>query len=426
MESLRSASLRLVPIYTHYVTPTYSRYNLLGILYIANKLREAIIRGVRVYGYTYTVELLTDKSERELMWDLMNSVQRERGEIVKAEGKRYKAIDGFNFACQSSGTDPYFNAPSVCRYIEYLADKESSLATVSKSRKSGKPAQASEDEVFGSIFVERIHDKRSRSGSSPSLILVPELGKYATSKIPYEDALYPDVGDSSGVSACLLLALIGWACCSFKWEIVEKNEKEGEKKARRKDEKQLEKGKRHHVFAYIAPTSDLRYAEARALYWIGRRLAYMTTLFVDYADRRGGEVKERLSTLGILALLSPVIRDAAESAEILSKLELNIYTHSYEGGRHSIRVSGAFGLDRVDVRLLPSRLVGAMLAYVNHLPKLVFEVPSFLNMLGEYLVSGNDSLYVEALRELASALSDRETSEGTKWIARVLLQSAER
>ncbi|ADM27734.1 hypothetical protein Igag_0918 [Ignisphaera aggregans DSM 17230] len=399
--------LKLIPIYTHYVTPTYSKYNLLGMLHVASRFRTAIIRRVRVHGYTYTVELLTDKSERELAQDLAETVQRERREIVRAEGKRYRAMDGFGFVCQSSGTDPYFNAPAVCRYIEYLTGKETSLSTVSKSGKGRKSTQASESEVFSSIFAERIHDKRSSTGKSPSLILAPELGKYATSGIPYEGGLYPDVGDSGGASACLLFALIGWACCSFKWEIAEER-------------------RSHHVFAYVAPKDYLGHAEAKALYWIGRRLAYVTSLFVSYAGREASEVKEKLSTLGILAMLSPVIRDVAESADILSKLELNIYTHSFEGGRHSIRIAGAFGLDRVDVRLLPSRLVGAMLAYVNHLPKLVFEVPSFLNTLGEYLVSGNDVLYIEALRELASVLSDRETSEDTKWMARVLLQNAGR
>jgi len=398
-------SLRTVSLYAHHVTPTYTKYNLLGILHIANGLRKAIIRRVRVlYGYTYAVELLAEASDEELIQDLIDSLQAERGEIVKAEGRHYRTEDGFRFVCRSSGSDPYFNATSVCRYVEYLSGKAPSLPAVGRSGKSKSSAQVPEADVLRSVLEMRAHDKRSSSGGSPSLILAPELGKYSRSEIPYRSS-YPDISDYGGASACLLFALIGWACCSFKWEIAEENAS-------------------HHVFAYVAPKVDLEYFEAEALYQIGRRLAYMTTLLARAG--RSGEARERLSTHGILALLSPAIRDVTESAELLSKLELNVYTHSFEGGRHSVRAAGAFGLVSVDVKLLPSRLVGAVLAYIRYLPALVSEVPSFFNILGEYLTSGNDALYVEALRELAVALSDDGVSRKAKRMATVILKNAVR
>jgi len=387
-EGVNMGSLRSVFTYTHHVTPTYNRYNLLGILHVANKLRTAIIQSVQVYGYTYAVELLTNKNIHDLAQDLMNAIQMEREVILKTDGKNYESTDGFDFTCGS-----LFNANLVCDYVKYLASRGSSTLAISES-------------VIETLFTEMKHDKRSSKGSSPSLILAPELGKYTTSRIPYEGDRYPNVKDSSNFSMCLLLALIGWACCSFKWGIVEE-------------------GGRHHIFAYVAPKDGLRYIEAKILYLIGRRLAYMTSFF-SKTSRRSYEARGELSTIGILALLSPVIRDVAESVETLSKLELNIYTHSFEGRGHSIRIAGAFGLDRVNVRLLPSRFVGVMLAEASALPKLAFEIPSFFNILGEYLVSENDVLYVEALRELVSALNNENISPTTKRLAELLLRNAVR
>ncbi|MET1101038.1 MAG: hypothetical protein ABWW69_00970, partial [Pyrodictiaceae archaeon] len=162
-------------------------------------------------------------------------------------------------------------------------------------------------------------------------------------------------------------------------------------------------------------------ATLQMLYWIGRRLSYFSrAIGFSFGDRY------ELSSAGLLAFLAPIIRDAVQSTTVLERLELNIYEVEIEGVKQSVRLLYSESLGRVD--LLPSNLVAAMLTRIRELKDLAAEVPEFFNTLGEYLVSGDETLYVESLRTLASAMhSPRKSkkSDEVREVARYILSHAE-
>jgi hypothetical protein len=82
------------------------------------------------------------------------------------------------------------------------------------------------------------------------------------------------------------------------------------------------------------------------------------------------------------------------------------------------------GLDRVE--LMPDGISSVLLANMNRLRDLIINVPEFFNLLGEYMLSGNDIIYVESLRILASALHDKDVPNSVKAVIREVLEHGAR
>jgi len=358
-------SLTRFRLYTHYVTPTFAKLNLLGILHVVHLAKSALTLGVEALGYNYAVIVGANINQNRLLESLADVIQRERGNLLRTEGGRFVRYNGTQIhrvLLRGAAED----------YGEQMAKRSQPWPMLTASN-------------MGAILGEALHDRRKSGGQSPSLVLAPELGKYSTADVPYSSG-YPSIYDSGKFSACTLLALIGWLCCTFSWRVST-----GE-------------GEERYLFAYPAPRTSLNYGEARMLYWLGLRFSMLSRPFAGLWYARP------LSTLGLLALLSPVVKDVVSTVATLSKLELNIYTLEYRGGRTAVRDMSSIRLNIVE--RFPAELAGAMLARARELPRLVEYAPEFFELLGEYLVTGNDQTYTEALRELAPLVSSEQNVAG--------------
>ncbi|MEM1731511.1 MAG: hypothetical protein QXY26_10370, partial [Ignisphaera sp.] len=56
-----------IKLYTHYVTPIFTKLNLLGLLHTIFNSVQVIPRRVEFMGYNYVVEILTYKTEEEVV-----------------------------------------------------------------------------------------------------------------------------------------------------------------------------------------------------------------------------------------------------------------------------------------------------------------------------------------------------------------------
>jgi len=362
-------------LYTHYVTPTFAKLNLLGLLHSVNSARTAVVLGVEDLGYNYAVVVASTEQGR-LLESLAGAIEKERGILMKIEKAEVKEGKGARRKEGEEEERPVIHGGVRVRW-ELLRGTAKDYYVV--MAEGGQPELSAGD--MKTVLEEAFHDRRRSGGGSPSLALAPELGKFSTASIPYVSK-YPSVHDKGGFSTCTLLALIGWACCTFTWRIPEGG------------------GEERYTFAYPAPRMSLSYGEARMLYWLGLRFSMLSRPFVGLWRGR------LLSTLGLLALLSPAVKDVVSTVATLSKLELNIYTLEYRGGRTAVRNMSSMRLDIVE--RFPAELAGAMLARARELPRLVEYAPEFFELLGEYLVTGNDQTYTEALRELAPLVSSKQ------------------
>jgi len=354
-------SLARFRLYTHYVTPTFAKLNLLGILHVVHLAKSALTLGVEALGYNYAVIVGASVKQNKLLESLADAIQRERGNLLRIERGRFAMYSGTEISrelLRGVAED----------YGKQIAERSQPWPMLNASS-------------MGAVLGETLHDRRKAGGGSPSLVLAPELGKYSTAGVPYSSG-YPSIYDSGKFSACTLLALVGWSCCTFGWRVV------------------TGKGEERYLFSYPAPRMSLSYGEARMLYWLGLRFSMLSRPFVRLWRGRP------LSTLGLLALLSPAVKDVVSTVATLSKLELNVYMLEYRGGRTAIRDMDSIRLDIVD--RFPAELAGAMLARARELPRLVEYAPEFFELLGEYLVTGNDQTYTEALRELAPLVSSKQ------------------
>lgn len=360
---------RILELYTHTVTPTFSKLGLLGLLSLAfssKKVLPVSVETTRRGGYK--VALLVpdgEDAENDLSDAMRYSVERinsgwEKLRLPKPDNLRTSPID--------STLEHINNAQQL---LEYLKKEES-------------------------------HDKRTRAGKSPGLLLAPELGKYSSSQIPYEQA-YPNLYDSKGVSACSLTAFLGWIVSTFKT---------------RTD--------RGLVVVFPSPRSErLGYTETKILYWLSRRLAMFADMLGFNIVAPLGKGGFGLSLPGILAYISPVVRDTTESGDVLSLLDIVTYTLEFDG-----KVWVSRGLSSIPMHVftrMPAELASVLLARLTGSRYLASEAPEFFNTLGEYMLSGDTSLYTEALRILASIVaSEGKYQGGTVSVAREILATLDR
>lgn len=349
--------MKVLALYTHYVTPIFTKLNLLGLLHIAYNLRHGATIGVEPVGeYSYAVKILTADE---------NGLKKDLIETLREQGVRLRNV--INKA-------PYSYAqPKVLE------------KTIEMLNKGG----ISINQLVNSLLNLQSHDMRVQTSGSPSLVLAPDLGKFSSSRIPYEGK-YPNLYDvrvgKEGLSLCTILSAIGFENCSFKMGQVDKR---GEII--------------RYMCAFVVNRGNASISIARALYWIGRRFSSLSTNFERLSEQQS------LSTTGLLALLSPIIKDAVQSTDTLSRLELNIYSLEREARRPWAYSRNMVVMNLENVALMPNSLAGALLAKVSNLRVLVEQIPEFFNLLGEYLLSRDDTLYVESLRTLASLLHERET-----------------
>ncbi|MEM4844617.1 MAG: hypothetical protein QXU08_09440 [Ignisphaera sp.] len=396
-----------IKLYTHHVTPVFTKLNLLGLLHIIFNSIQVIPRRVDFMGYNYVVEILTYKTEKEVVNDLLEAMKKcgkelyeavvveelheASKEIVDNERKKKRRAEG-----ELQLRFPY----------NYTKRSETLKTSVQNFRNISLTVPE-----FSKIFCEqRLHDNRSNRGKAPPLLLAPDLGKFSSAKIPYEDG-YPDVmdteitsvdrGKSVKISLCTAVAVLGFEFCSFNLGFpLRKNP----------DVK--------CVVAFPSTQTGLDMVTTRILYWIGRRFAWLTKVF-------GYRVRglEELSITGVYALLSPIVKDVSQSIRVLSELELTIYTVE----RDTDIWQWTYARDIASIELehvsrLPNSIAGAMLANLFNLKSLVEYVPEFFNLLGEYMLSGDKVLYIEALRSLASVLHRKDVPSRVKSVARVILE----
>lgn len=343
-------------LYTHHVTPIFTKLNLLGLLHIAYSSRYGIPVGIEpLGGYDYAVNILTVGEER---------LKSDLAEVMKTQGAELKMR---------------------INKVPYSHGRSGALRTIISALNEARRGEI--EKFVDGLLRPRHHDVRLRGSGSPSLLLAPDLGKFSSSSIPYEYK-YPDLCDVTvngrEYSICTATAAVGFENCSFKMGV----ESEGD----------IVK----YLCAFASARGGVSASVTRALYWIGRRLSWLTHSIERVPEQRG------LSTVGLLALLSPIVKDAARSADALSQLELNIYSLEREPMRPWMYCRDVVVVSLERVARLPDLLAGAMLAQAHSLRGLVENAPEFFNLLGEFLLSGDDTLYIEALRVLASLIHEPE------------------
>ncbi len=380
-----------IELHTHFVTDTFSKLNLLGLMEIAWNspyvIPEEVMRGP--YGYRLVLRT-TDASRAftSLVQNLGSVI--ERREIDEVLGLlRYAFVKN--------------NVDGVRKLVR------------------GNEGQQALAQALQQAGV--IHSRGASKKGSPTLFLAPDLGKFGTYKIPYESS-YPNPLDNVGdqrISLCTVLSLIGFSFRTFRMTITRR-------------------GTQRHACALLAPVSRLGYRGVRILYSISGRLAEYSRISEEALRRlargRGGgeegEIAEP-SSLAILAFLAPVLKDAAPyTGSGLEGIEIVLYSVTIEGGKQYVRKQYVRELVLQPARYvanLPDALAGAMLARYKELPALLLKAPDFFNTLGEYLVSGDERLYVEALRELASFVHQASSDRNSAWLskpARFLLRNSSR
>jgi len=242
------------------------------------------------------------------------------------------------------------------------------------------------------ICSERVHTRKSGKGGSPTLILAPDLGKFSTADLPYK-GVYPETADHEKleISVCTLLALTGLAFCTFRAVFIERAKRE-----------------RNIYCAFLSPFASLGYREIRALYWSGRRLSALSPRFWRIE-------RSPPSTLALFAALSPVILDAFPRGAV-QHAEFVTYAVTVERNKQYVRSQESLWAGYA--ARLPVDLAGAMLAKLSGIPQLLVHAPDFFNLLGEYLTTGDDRIYLEGLRELASSIHSLKREKSTEDLSR--------
>jgi len=380
--------MRVVRLSTHIVTPTFSKLNLLGLLHIVSNTPSSLVHRIVVAGEHYELYLLVGSHFED---ELIQALRSAANSIVCREGSQASSsqiiqIENFRILKQL-----------FTETLRRSIDIESLIAS------------ANRDAILRSLREPVRHDTRTTSVKrSPSLLLAPELGKYSTARMPYEDA-YPQLDDridNKEAYLCTFIALLG-LYASFKLEVQTKRDKK--------------KSVRELYIAIPAPRTHLHGLRASVLYWTGRRLAWLSQQLLR-SLRIGEEENWQVSVPGFVALVSPVIKDATTS--MLGSLELTLFKIVLEDQKQYVRNLVAIGMD--SIYLFPDNLVQALLAEIESLGSLVSYVPDFFNLVGEYMLSGNDSIYIEALRVLASALQDRSIPSDVKRVISGILEYAAR
>ncbi|MEM4006644.1 MAG: hypothetical protein QXT92_03165 [Nitrososphaerota archaeon] len=400
-----------IKLYTHYVTPIFTKLNLLGLLHTIFNSVQVIPRRVEFMGYNYVVEILTYKTEEEVVNDLLKAIKKCGEELHKAvvvkelhkaskenvDNKRKKKKHSANVELELRLPYKYAESKTLKTSVQNLKDINLTVLD------------------FKKIFCEQhLHDNRGTEGKAPPLLLAPDLGKFSSAKIPYEKR-YPNAMDtklaitsgdrrkSGEMSLCTAMAVLGFGFCSFNLGFPLRKNLDAK-----------------YVVAFPSTQTDLDMVATRILYWIGRRFAWLTKVF-EYRFRE----LEGLSIPGVYALLSPIVKDVSQSIKVLSELELTIYTVERDVKRDKSVWTYARNIANIEleyVSRLPNSIAGAMLANISSLKLLVEHVPDFFELLGEYMLSGDKILYIEALRSLASILHRKDVPPQVKSVARDILE----
>ncbi|MEM4584285.1 MAG: hypothetical protein QW607_11535 [Desulfurococcaceae archaeon] len=398
-----------IKLYTHYVTPIFTKLNLLGLLHTIFNSVQVIPRRVEFMGYNYVVEILTYKTEEEAVNDLLKAIKKCGEELHKAvvikelhETSKENVDNKRKKKKRRTEGELQLRFPYRCAKSETLKTSIQDLRNISLTVLE-----------FKKVFCEQhLHDNRGIKGKAPPLLLAPDLGKFSSAKIPYENR-YPNAMDtklaitsgdrrkSGEMSLCTAMAVLGFEFCSFNLGFPLRKNLDAK-----------------YVVAFPSTQTDLDMVATRILYWIGRRFAWLTKVF-EYRFRE----LEGLSIPGVYALLSPIVKDVSQSIKVLSELELTIYTVE----RDVDNWQWTYARDIASIELeyvsrLPNSIAGAMLANISSLKLLVEYVPGFFELLGEYMLSGDKILYIEALRSLASILHRKDVPPQVKSVARDVLE----
>ena len=351
---------------THYLTPTFTKLNLLGLLHTAWESPYIVPVSLEQKGHGFSVEARTTNHQlaaRNLFDELLQALNSPAvGETMKLG--------------------------PLARY-EYVNNQIEDIKNHTQEIRN----------AFQDIIQqEYVHVRKSGEGGSPTLLLAPDLGKYSTATLPYR-GIYPDATDyelpekgsskkrkKPGISVCTLLALVGFTFCTFRAYFT----------GRERADRGRGRGGSYSIHcAFLSPFTRLGYSEIRALYWSGRRLSAISSPLFQRVE------ESPPSTLGLFAALSPVILDASPRGT-LQRMEFVTYVLTKEGNKQYVRSMDSLWAGYAT--RLPEDLVGAMLAELGNIPRLLAQAPDFFNVLGEYLISGDDRIYLEALRELASSI----------------------
>jgi hypothetical protein len=395
---------KLLKLTTHIITPVFAKLNLLGLLHIIHNTNKTIPFKINSVGDIYEVYIYTKQGfEEEFVKTLVNITKQmlrhsepQGREKAKRKKRKQETTERKNIVVEWFEVDQRFiysgNKPTT------LLESVENLINASNY---------SYNDLIELLMRPIRHDTRSSSGKSPTLLLAPDLGKYSTAQIPYVNR-YPNIIDGNldekDIYLCTAVSLIGLHA-GFKSTIISTNA----------------------VDTYIAipsPRTSLRTLHVSALYWIGRRLSFLSQK-VNRIDTRRKEERFSLSIPGLYAVLSPIIKDCITSSETLKAFEVTIYriTSEIKRGQY-VRDFVNMGLDRVE--LMPDGISSVLLANINRLRDLIINVPEFFNLLGEYMLSGNDIIYVESLRILASALHDKDVPNSVKAVIREVLEHGAR
>jgi len=359
-----SASLELR---THYLTPTFTKLNLLGLLHTAWASPYTAPVSLEQRGHGFSVKVRTTDARlatRSLFDELLQALNSHTVRELVDKASRH-------------ALEP------LTRY-SYVGNQIDSI---------NKHAQGTRNNIedFKNIICsERVHVRKSGKGGSPTLILAPDLGKFSTAGLPYK-GVYPDATDHEKlkISVCTLLALTGLAFCALRAVFIEET-------------------KRNIYCAFLSPFASLGYREIRALYWSGRRLSALSPHFWETG-------RSPPSTLALFAALSPVILDASPRGAV-QHAEFVTYVVTVERNKQYVRSQESLWAGYA--ARLPVDLAGAMLARLSDIPRLLVHAPDFFNLLGEYLTTGDDRIYLEALRELASSVHSLKREKSTENLSR--------
>jgi hypothetical protein len=399
---------KVLKLTTHIVTPVFAKLNLLGLLHIVHSTGKAIPIKINPVGDIYELHVYSSQGfEEEFVKTLISiakqmlrsSEPQDEEKAKRKQKKRKQEMTG--------------RKRIVIEWFEvdqrYLYSGSAATALLNSIENLISASNYSYSDLIELLMKATRHDMRS-GGKSPTLLLAPDLGKYSTAQIPY-DSKYPNIVDKKlnrkeDLYLCTAISLIGLHA-GFKLRVIAKNFDD----------------------VYIAipsPRKQLSGLRTSMLYWIGRRLSFLSQKIgaISTLKREG---RFSLSMPGLYAVLSPVIKDCVTSSSMLSAFEVVIYRITLEkgrGGGQYVRDFVSMGLDRVE--LLPDGISSVLLANINRLRDLIINVPEFFKLLGEYMLSGDDTMYVESLRVLASALHDRDISNNVKAVIREVLEHGTR
>ncbi|MEM4514545.1 MAG: hypothetical protein QXZ41_08560, partial [Ignisphaera sp.] len=257
-----------IKLYTHYVTPIFTKLNLLGLLHTIFNSVQVIPRRVEFMGYNYVVEILTYKTEEEAVNDLLKAIKKCGEELHKAvvikelhETSKENVDNKRKKKKRRTEGELQLRFPYRCAKSETLKTSIQDLRNISLTVLE-----------FKKVFCEQhLHDNRGIKGKAPPLLLAPDLGKFSSAKIPYENR-YPNAMDtklaitsgdrrkSGEMSLCTAMAVLGFEFCSFNLGFPPR------KKSDAKEPKKPDVVK--YVVAFPSTQTDLDMVATRILYWI--------------------------------------------------------------------------------------------------------------------------------------------------------------